>query len=186
MKALPLDFTLRLLTVYKAVIVHILNNAQHSQTEVSRHCHLWISFMVWLMFVLRVDISICVFSCLVVCRRILYSICLLPLQQVDRRVLQSALKVLHQLHEENFRDGSHVARLAYEEFYIPEIGEKIDIRSDYLNWVNSRLRPTLHRSEVSPFPSAAMYLEGTVVYLQEKLYFTHHCENILYCIIYIV
>lgn len=35
MKALPLDFTLRLLTVYKAVIVHILNNAKLSQTEVS-------------------------------------------------------------------------------------------------------------------------------------------------------
>lgn len=67
-----------------------------------------------------------------------------------------------------------MARLAYEEFYIPEIGEKIDIRSDYLNWINSRIRPALYRSEVSPFPSEALILEGTVVYLQEKFYFIHH------------
>ncbi|KAK3871366.1 hypothetical protein Pcinc_023478 [Petrolisthes cinctipes] len=92
MKALPLDFTSRLLTIYKSVIIHILNNAQHSQTD------------------------------------------------VDRRVLLSALKVLNQLHEGNFQQGSRVARLAYEEFYIPEIAEKIDIRSDYLNWINSRIR----------------------------------------------
>lgn len=121
------------------------------------------------------------------CRKILYSIWLLPLQQVDRRVLQSALKVLSQLHEENIREGSHVARLAYEEFYIPEIGEKIDIRSDYLNWINSRIRPASYRSEVSPSLSAAIFFEGTLVYLQEKLDFTHQCENnILYSNIYIV
>lgn len=53
-----------------------------------------------------------------------------------------------------------MARIAYEEFYIPEIGEKIDIRSDYLNWINSRIRPTLYRSEVSPSSSAAIFLRG--------------------------
>lgn len=67
---------------------------------------------------------------------------------MDRRILVSSLKVLKLLHEENFKEGSKSARISYEEFYIPEIAEKIDIRSDYLNWISNKLRPFM-RGEVS-------------------------------------
>lgn len=60
-------------------------------------------------------------------------------------MLVSSLKMLALLHEENFKDGSKTARMSYEEFYIPEIAEKIDIRSDYMNWINSRIRPLVRR-----------------------------------------
>ncbi|CAL4099631.1 unnamed protein product, partial [Meganyctiphanes norvegica] len=56
----------------------------------------------------------------------------------DRRVLISALKVLELLYKENLKYGKKSMRLPYEEFYIPEIGEKIDIRTDYMNWLASK------------------------------------------------
>lgn len=64
---------------------------------------------------------------------------------MDRRILLSALKVLRLLHGENFKNGSKSARVSYEEFYIPEIAEKIDIRQDYLNWINSKVRQFFRR-----------------------------------------
>lgn len=64
-------------------------------------------------------------------------------KQTDRRALLSSLRILALVHGENFKGGSKTARLSYEEFYIPEIAEKIDIRNDYLNWMNNKLRPAL-------------------------------------------
>lgn len=64
-------------------------------------------------------------------------------EQTDRRALLSSLRILALVHGENFKGGSKTARLVYEEFYIPEIAEKIDIRNDYLNWMNNKLRPAL-------------------------------------------
>ncbi|XP_045600512.2 LOW QUALITY PROTEIN: probable E3 ubiquitin-protein ligase HERC4 [Procambarus clarkii] len=92
MKVLPRDFTIRLITIYKGVIVQILSGAKQSS-------------------------------------------------EIDRRSLISALKMLAFLHGENFMEGAKAARISYEEFYIPEIGEKIDIRTDYLNWISSKIRP---------------------------------------------
>lgn len=63
--------------------------------------------------------------------------------ETDRRALLSSLRILALVHGENFKGGSKTARLSYEEFYIPEIAEKIDIRNDYLNWMNNKLRPAL-------------------------------------------
>ncbi|KAG7177409.1 E3 ubiquitin-protein ligase HERC4-like [Homarus americanus] len=63
--------------------------------------------------------------------------------EIDRRALLSSLKILGVLHGENFKHGAKAARLSYEDFYIPEIAEKIDIRADYLNWISSKVRPTI-------------------------------------------
>lgn len=103
MKNLPRDFVMRLLTIYKAVVVQILNNAKQSSSE------------------------------------------------MDRRVLTSSLKMLALIHGENFKDGMKAARLSYEDFYIPAIAEKIDIRSDYLNWINSKIRPHMRRDNPISF-----------------------------------
>ncbi|KAK8730688.1 hypothetical protein OTU49_007871 [Cherax quadricarinatus] len=100
LKVLPRDFAIRLITIYKVVIVQILNNAKQSS-------------------------------------------------EIDRRALVSSLKMLSFLHAENFKDGAKAARINYEEFYIPEIGEKIDIRSDYFNWISSKIRPIRPDSPVS-------------------------------------
>ncbi|XP_047486162.1 probable E3 ubiquitin-protein ligase HERC4 isoform X1 [Penaeus chinensis] len=58
--------------------------------------------------------------------------------EIERRVLQASLRFLALLHEENHKDLAKSTRLPYEEFYIPEIAEKIDIRNDYLNWIRSK------------------------------------------------
>ncbi|XP_068245605.1 probable E3 ubiquitin-protein ligase HERC4 isoform X2 [Palaemon carinicauda] len=93
MMTLPRDYMLRLLAIYKNVVVQVIKEEKHTFTE------------------------------------------------LDRRVLQSSLKVLGLLHQENLKKGSKAARIPYEEFYIPEIAEKIDIRRDYLNWISSKARP---------------------------------------------
>lgn len=62
----------------------------------------------------------------------------LPSFQIERRVLQASLRFLALLHEENHKEEAKATRLPYEEFYIPEIAEKIDIRNDYLNWIRSK------------------------------------------------
>ncbi|XP_063853368.1 LOW QUALITY PROTEIN: probable E3 ubiquitin-protein ligase HERC4 [Scylla paramamosain] len=95
--SLPRDFTLRLVTVYKSVVVQILNSAHQSSSE------------------------------------------------RDRRALVSSLRLLSLVHGLNFQAGCRVGRLNYDDFYIPEIAEKIDIRNDYLNWMNSRLHPMSRR-----------------------------------------
>ncbi|KAK8372932.1 hypothetical protein O3P69_013490 [Scylla paramamosain] len=63
----------------------------------------------------------------------------------DRRALVSSLRLLSLVHGLNFQAGCRVGRLNYDDFYIPEIAEKIDIRNDYLNWMNSRLHPMSRR-----------------------------------------
>ncbi|KAK8405253.1 hypothetical protein O3P69_001669 [Scylla paramamosain] len=55
------------------------------------------------------------------------------------------LRLLSLVHGLNFQAGCRVGRLNYDDFYIPEIAEKIDIRNDYLNWMNSRLHPMSRR-----------------------------------------
>lgn len=93
MIALPRDYMMRLLAIYKNIVVQVIKEAKHSSTE------------------------------------------------MDRRVLLSSLKILGVLHQENLKHGSKAARIPYDEFYIPEISEKIDIRRDYLNWITSKARP---------------------------------------------
>ncbi|KAK8374512.1 hypothetical protein O3P69_014973 [Scylla paramamosain] len=95
--SLPRDFILRLVTVYKNMVVQILNSAHQSSSE------------------------------------------------RDRRALVSSLRLLSLVHGLNFQAGCRVGRLNYDDFYIPEIAEKIDIRNDYLNWMNSRLHPMSRR-----------------------------------------
>lgn len=95
--SLPRDFMLRLVNVYKAVVVQILKSAHQSSSE------------------------------------------------ADRRALISSLKLLSLVHGLSFRSGCRVGRLNHDDFYIPEIAEKIDIRNDYLNWMNSRLHPASRR-----------------------------------------
>ncbi|KAK8372899.1 hypothetical protein O3P69_016161 [Scylla paramamosain] len=63
----------------------------------------------------------------------------------DRRALVSSLRLLSLVHGLNFQAGCRVGRLNYDDFYIPEIAEKIDIRNDYLNGMNSRLHPMSRR-----------------------------------------
>ncbi|KAK8374514.1 hypothetical protein O3P69_015694 [Scylla paramamosain] len=63
----------------------------------------------------------------------------------DRRALVSSLWLLSLVHGLNFQAGCRVGWLNYDDFYIPEIAEKIDIRNDYLNWMNSRLHPMSRR-----------------------------------------
>ncbi|XP_063848894.1 probable E3 ubiquitin-protein ligase HERC4 [Scylla paramamosain] len=63
----------------------------------------------------------------------------------DQRALVSSLRLLSLVHGLNFQAGCRVGWLNYDDFYIPEIAEKIDIRNDYLNWMNSRLHPMSRR-----------------------------------------
>ncbi|KAK8380324.1 hypothetical protein O3P69_016732 [Scylla paramamosain] len=51
----------------------------------------------------------------------------------DRRALVSSLQLLSLVHGLNFQAGCRVGWLNYDDCYIPEIAEKIDIRNDYLN-----------------------------------------------------
>lgn len=85
-------------------------------------------------------------------------------EQTDRRALIASLRILAMVHGENFKGGSKTARLVYEEFYIPEIAEKIDIRNDYLNWMNNKLRPAV-RTGVSELCPLFVHLHFVCIYL---------------------
>lgn len=53
--------------------------------------------------------------------------------------LATSLNILSKLNRVNHDHGQV---LPYETFYIPEISEKLDVRLDYINWVNHRIEPS--------------------------------------------
>ncbi|KAG0730195.1 putative E3 ubiquitin-protein ligase HERC3 [Chionoecetes opilio] len=71
--------------------------------------------------------------------------------EIDRSMLVSSLRILTLVHSVNFKGGRKGARLDYEEFYIPEIAERIDIRNDYLNWLNNKMRPCVAKDSPISF-----------------------------------
>ncbi|KAB7500915.1 putative E3 ubiquitin-protein ligase HERC4 [Armadillidium nasatum] len=56
----------------------------------------------------------------------------------EKNFMTTSLRILDILYKENRNLSGKKARLAYEEFYIPEIGENVNIKEDYYNWFHMR------------------------------------------------
>uniref|UniRef100_A0A3P9AHY4 HECT domain-containing protein n=1 Tax=Esox lucius TaxID=8010 RepID=A0A3P9AHY4_ESOLU len=67
-------------------------------------------------------------------------------QRVFTCFLDTSLKLLEMLHAVNERDG-HI--IQYDKFYIHELDDLIDIRNDYITWIQQQMYSMAHDSAVT-------------------------------------